>query len=483
MQKRAHLLAPLSLLLALPSAYGQERPNIILIMADDLGWGDVGFNGNDIIETPHLDALASEGMIFDRFYSASAVSSPTRASVLTGRNPYRTGIYTANVGILRCEEVTIPELLAEEDYLTGHFGKWHLGSLTDKEFDANRGRVGVSNIVNPPALHGYDDSFVTESKVPTTDPMIMPENHDGHFWDRLGDSDKKLPYRTYYWKHDGTKETENLEGDDSRVIMDRVIPFIDSAREQDRPFLSVIWFHAPHLPCVATEEYAAMYEGMSVAERNYYGCITALDAQVGRLVEHLKSTGEYENSLIFFCSDNGPERGTPGVTGGFKERKRSLHEGGIRVPAFVVWPSHVKGGKRSSAPCFTSDYLPTVTDILKISNPTHALDGTSIVNILQGERERSKPQVFLIGDRGVIMDGDYKLYASGGVCELYNLRKDPYEERDLSQQYPSRVEVLKKQLESTIDNFRSSFDGDEYGTRSVEMLNQKWEGDQIVIED
>ena len=120
----------------------QKQPNIIFIMADDLGWGDVGFNGNKIIKTPHLDQLANDGIIFDRFYAGCALSSPTRANVLTGRNPFRTGVFTANEGILRPEEITLPELLQQQGYMTGHFGKWHLGTLTYKEKDANRGRAG-----------------------------------------------------------------------------------------------------------------------------------------------------------------------------------------------------------------------------------------------------------------------------------------------------------------------------------------------------
>ena len=152
----------------------KKKPNIILIMADDLGWGDTGYNGNTIIKTPFLDQMAKDGVQFNRFYSASAVCSPTRASVLTGRNPHRTGVFYANQGILRPEEITIPELLKKQNYVTGHFGKWHLGTLTTKQKDANRGKPGNTKEYNPPALHGYDVAFVTESKVPTYDPMKRP---------------------------------------------------------------------------------------------------------------------------------------------------------------------------------------------------------------------------------------------------------------------------------------------------------------------
>ena len=164
-----------------------KLPNIILVMADDMGWGDVGFNGNQIIKTPCLDRLAAEGVRMDRFYSAGPLSSPTRASVLTGRNPFRTGVFSANEGILRPEEITLPELLKQAGYTTGHFGKWHLGTLTCKEIDANRGRPENEHLYNPPAWHGYDVAFVTESKVPTFDPMLKPQTNNGRFWDYIQD--------------------------------------------------------------------------------------------------------------------------------------------------------------------------------------------------------------------------------------------------------------------------------------------------------
>ena len=168
-------------------------------MADDLGWGDTGYNGNPVIKTPQLDAMASEGIRFNRFYSASAVCSPTRASVLTGRNPYRTGVFFANEGILRPEEITIPELLKGEGYLTGHFGKWHLGTLTHTENDANRGRPGNIAEYNPPKLHGYDVAFVTESKVPTYDPMKKPVKGAKTIgWNSLEKDEKYEAYGTYY---------------------------------------------------------------------------------------------------------------------------------------------------------------------------------------------------------------------------------------------------------------------------------------------
>jgi arylsulfatase len=152
-----------------------KRPNIILIMTDDQGWYDAGFNGNTEILTPWTDSLASSGVVFNRFYSASAVSSPTRASLITGRNPLRMNIPYANKGQMKDEEITIPEILKNEGYSTGHFGKWHLGTLTKSVLDANRGgREEFLDEYSIPTEHGYDISFCTESKVPTFDPMVYP---------------------------------------------------------------------------------------------------------------------------------------------------------------------------------------------------------------------------------------------------------------------------------------------------------------------
>ena len=228
-------------LVALPlRAADPSPPNVILCMADDLGWQDVGFNGNDWIQTPHLDKMASQGIRFERFYSASAVCSPTRASCLTGRNSFRTGVFTANNGILRPEEITIAELLKQEGYATGMFGKWHLGTFTEQGRDANRGRPKNAELVNRPDEHGFDVYFATESKVPTYDPMKSPSVKlagSGGYWDPLAAGSPGVAYGTHYWTNAGgpnRQVTKNLEGDDSRVIMDRALPFIEQSVQAAR---------------------------------------------------------------------------------------------------------------------------------------------------------------------------------------------------------------------------------------------------------
>lgn len=468
-----------SLLFSLCGSNAQQaakQPNIILVMADDMGWGDVGFNGNRIIKTPCLDRLAAEGVRMDRFYSAGPLSSPTRASVLTGRNPFRTGVFSANEGILRPEEITLPELLKQAGYATGHFGKWHLGTLTCKEIDANRGRPENEHLYNPPAWHGYDVAFVTESKVPTFDPMLKPQTNNGRFWDYIQDKDTALAYGTFYWDIKGNKVSEGLAGDDSRIIMDRVLPFIDRSVAEEKPFFSVVWFHTPHMPCVAGPEYAALYENYPLEERNYYGCITAMDEQVGRLVSFLKNKQVYENTIILFCSDNGPELNTPGLAGRYQGKKRSLHEGGIRVPAFMVWPDRIKISQVLDEPCSTSDYLPSLLDITGIAYPDgRELDGESFWPLVTGKSlAKKKDLVFCSGRQGAVIRGKYKLYYSEGRSELYDIEDDPYETRDLAEQLPDITKRLRNVLLTQLKSYENSFSGKEYGRESYDKVGQDW---------
>lgn len=450
-----------------------KSPNVILIMCDDLGWGDTGFNGNTKIKTPNLDMLAGKGITFERFYSACAVCSPTRGSCLTGRNPYRYGIPTANSGHMKEEEITFPELLKEEGYATGHFGKWHLGTLTTKVKDANRGKPGDSTHYSIPTMHGYDTYLVTESKVPTYDPMLKPKTFDKekgeslrYGWKAVLNKNEAEPYGTHYWKGEETAETENLEGDNSRVIMDRVIPFIESAVKNNNPFFSVVWFQTPHLPVVADEEMMAQYIQYSYVEQIYYATISGMDEQVGRLWEKLEELGQAENTMIWFCSDNGPERETPGTSGPFRERKRSLYEGGVRVPAFCVFPNGVKAGQKTDFPAFTSDYLPTVLDLLQINYPDNRpLDGISLKDLLNGnDADRETPMGFLFREKMSWVTHEYKLISTdqGETFELYNLLKDPSEKENIIENHKELASGMKNDLMEWIKSVEKSNLGADY---------------------
>ena len=418
---------------------GQERPNIILLMADDQGWGDTGYNGHPHLRTPNLDEMASNGAVFERFYAASAVCSPTRGSVMTGRHPLRYGICHANCGHIKSQEITLGEMVKSVGYTTGHFGKWHLGTLTRDTIEANRGgRPKFDADYGPPWDHGFDASFVTESKVPTWNPMVTPPKSAG---DVSGSLKEGQPFNTSYWTGPKQIVTDNLEGDDSRVIMDRAIPFIEEAVKSEKPFLTVIWFHTPHLPVLAGEEDRSLYSDLSEDEQHYYGVISAMDKQVGRLRDKLKTLGVAENTVLFYTSDNGPEGKsatgrTQGVTNGLKGRKRSLYEGGIRVPGIMEWQGKVQPGTIVEAPCFTSDYFPTIANILGVDleKNDRPYDGIDIMPIVQGDvKQRNKPLAFDFQKQAALMNNEYKIYRAdkGQNFELYNIINDPKEENNL----------------------------------------------------
>jgi arylsulfatase A-like enzyme len=451
-----------------------QRPNFILVMADDLGWGDVGFNGNSTVRTPHLDALASDGLIFDRFYAAAPVCSPTRASVMTGRNPFRMNIHTANSGHLKTEEITLAELLQELGYATGMFGKWHLGTLTTKIEDANRGRPGNTKDYAPPDQHGFDTYFVTESKVPTYDPALKPQRFNTELgeslrygWAAVSKDAEVESYGTAYWS--GPEErvpASLLMGDDTQVIMDRAIKFIQQCVEDERAFLSVIWLHTPHLPVVASETYMDLYRDLSHEEQLYYGTITAMDDQIGILVDRLNELDVLDNTVIWFASDNGPELRTPGNSGGFRGKKRDLYEGGLRVPAFIYAPGFMPGDERTSLPAFTSDYLPTILGQLDQFPPDdRPLDGLDIVPKLKaGMNKRGSGFGFLAPNRKSWVNDQFKLIsnAKNAKFELYDLINDPYEKYDLIDSLPGVAERMEIALNDWIRSCTESALGKDY---------------------
>jgi len=433
-----------------------NRPNIILAMTDDQGWGDTGYNGHPFLKTPTLDAMARSGLRFNRFYSGAPVCSPTRGSAMTGRHPYRYGITFANVGHMRPEEITLAEALKTRGYVTGHFGKWHLGTLTRTEKDSNRGGQRGLQHYAPPWEHGFDVCFSTEAKVPTWNPMLRPGTDQ--------------PYGTAYWTGPETKATENLAGDDSRVIMDRAIPFIRDAVAQGKPFLAVIWFHTPHEPVLAGERYLKMYEGAgSDKERHYFGCLTAMDEQMGRLRDELRRTGVAENTMLWFCADNGPEHKTgPGSAGGLRGRKRDLFEGGIRVPGLLEWPARIPRPRTTDVPCSTCDYFPTVLAALglRMEGQPEPIDGVDLLPLIDGRMdERPRPIAFESGKQIALVDNRRKLITrdKGKTWMLFDLVADPTEANDLAAAHPDVVAGMKEKLETWRVSCQASLAGKDYG--------------------
>ena len=448
-------------------------------MCDDLGYGDTGFNGNEVIRTPHLDTLRSEGARFTRFYAGGPVCSPTRGTCLTGRHYARYGINHANAGCLPCQEISLGNVCRDLGYATGHFGKWHLGTLTTTAPDSNRGGPAHPEVYSPPWEHGFDTCFSTEALAPTWDPGLTPAEGDNR-WGTPG-----TPWKSGYWNEHGERVTDNLRGDDSRVIVDRVEPFIRAAAAAARPFLAVVWFHTPHSPVVAGPAYRALYAQYPEAKQHYYGCVTAMDEQVGRLNALVKEVGLEDETAIWFCSDNGPEgRGDGsfdvrwhGSTGGLRGRKRSLFNGGIGVPALVKWPGVVSPGATYTAPCSTLDYFPTIAETLGYTMPDdRPMDGLSLVPLLSGERtERPRPipYRFFESERAMfgsptlaLLDNRYKfltnLSKGGGEDMCFDVLEDPFEERNLIADRPAYAAEMREQLHAFMDSCRRSHMGKDY---------------------
>ncbi len=429
---------------------GPQQPNIILCMTDDQGWGDTGYNGHPVLRTPHLDQIAKDGIRFDRFYSGAPVCSPTRGSCITGRHPYRYGIPYANTGHMKKDEVTLAEVLRTQGYATGHFGKWHLGTLTTTIKDSNRGRPGNTKHYSPPWVNGFDVCFSTEAKVPT-------------YW-------KDHAYETYgtrYWTGpDAMVPAADISGDDSTLIMDRALPFIRKAAKQKTPFFAVIWFHAPHLPVVSAPPYTDGYN----ENKDYYGCITAMDEQMGRLRKELNSLGIENDTMVWFCSDNGPEgkKNAPGRTKGLKGRKRSLYEGGVRVPGLLMWPKMVTESRIVSMPCSTSDYFPTVLDALGYQLPeakARPYDGVSLLPLIKGTMdERPRPIAFESRNQVSLTGNRYKIYSKnkGKSYELYDLIADQGETTDRADQHPDRLKGMRRMLEEWRQSCKKSAEGRDY---------------------
>ena len=331
-------------------ASAANRPNIVLCMADDQGWGDVAYNGHLVLKTPNLDAMSAAGLRFDRFYAAAPVCSPTRGSVMTGRHPNRFGCFKWGHS-LRPQEDTIAEALKRAGYVTGHFGKWHLGS------------VHPGSPVNPGAS-GFDD-WLSAPNFFENDPVLSREG-----------------------------VAVELQGESSIVTADAAIEFMRKRAKSPEPFLAVVWFGSPHLPHIAVEQDRALYADQPEALQHFYGEITGLDRAVGKLRAELRSLDIHESTLFWYCSDNG---GLPkvGSTGG-RGHKAHVYEGGLRVPGIIEWPERVKLPAVTEVPVSTSDIYPTLLAIAGAEQPDdRPLDGIDISPLIDRKmRERPQPMGF-----------------------------------------------------------------------------------------
>jgi arylsulfatase A len=422
----ALLLAPL--FAAPASAQPKPPPNIVVVLADDLGYGDLACYGHPIIKTPHLDQFAKEGMRFTQCYSAGSVCSPSRSALLTGRTPYRNGVFTwipANEEIhLRTSEITIAKLLKEKGYATAHAGKWHLNG----HFNSPK---------HPqPSDHGYDHWLATQNNA-------GPSHKDPNNFARNG------------------KAVGPMKGFSADLVVDEAIGWLSKERDKARPFFLAVWTHEPHLPIESDPVHQEHYKNIDDADvRQHHGNVTQMDAAFGKLMKALKEMKLEDNTLVFFTSDNGPEGNglkgrTRGSTGGLRGRKRAMYEGGIRVPGLIRWPGVVKAGSVSEAPIVGSDLFPTLCDIVGVAPPKdRVLDGESFLPVLQGKPHgRVKPMYWRYGGapgpKIALRVRDWKILADEKLTafELYNLKDDPKETTDLAKQQPEILDKLRKTLE------------------------------------
>jgi arylsulfatase/arylsulfatase A len=423
-----------------------SRPNVVLILADDQGYGDLGCHGNSLLRTPRLDQLAAESVRLTQFY-VSPVCAPTRASLLTGRYSYRTGVTDTYLGraLLHRDERTLPDVLAAAGYRTGIFGKWHLGDCfplrpTERGFQqslVHRGG-GIGQPSDPPGGEHYFDTIL----------------------ERNGEL---LPTRGYC----------------SDVFTDAALEFIDAAGE--KPFFCYLAFNAPHDPLEVPEEDAAPYllakmraedfpsptggqpiQGAFDAERTarVYGMVANLDRNIGRVLDRLEARSLAEQTIVVFLTDNGPA--FPRYNGGLRGLKGTVYEGGIRVPCFVRWPQRLDPGKRPS-PAAHLDLFPTLLAACDVPMPEGIqLDGVNLLPWLeQPVAEAPRRALFVQWHRGdvpqarracAVREGQWKLVQPQGAgegpflatapWELFDLAADPYETRDLAAEEPQVVERL-----------------------------------------
>lgn len=448
-----------------------ERPNIVLVMGDDHGYGDCGFTGHPFVQTPNLDAMAKEGVVFNRFYASCPVCSPTRAAVMTGRHAFRVNV--PNHGhYLRPREVTIAEAFRDAGYVTGHFGKWHIGSVQPDSRTS-------------PGGQGFDE-WMSGLNFFDNDPYL---SHNGE-----------------YVKHKGAG---------SVIATDATVNFLTKHACNEKPMLAVLWLPSPHDPFgeipANIDGAATLYDNEKTKKAGYYREITLLDQQIGLLRDTLRVLKIADNTILFYCSDNG---GLVDATAGGRGRKGSIYEGGLRVPAVLEWPGKF-GAAKVDAVASTTDLLPTMASLAGIDfKPPHPLDGIDFSPVLVGKKFERPPIGFWHGfqngestwsDRiikslktanetdqpnphparilknvddypafekdthrghAAWLDWPWKLHrikkGETVSLELYDLVADPEETNDLSADQPDRVGQMDVALKAWQNSVLSSWEGNDY---------------------
>jgi len=418
-------IAVVTLLAQAPSAAPTaepQRPNVLLIMTDDQGYGDLGFHGNDKIDTPVLDRLAKESVRFDRFF-VCPYCTPTRAALMTGRYPLRTGAAAVTRGLetVRSEEVTIAEVLRSAGYATGCFGKWHIGE----------------HYPSHPNGQGFEEFFG------------MAQGHwDNYFDPVLEHNGRMVPTHGFI----------------TDVLTDYALRFVEQHR--DRPFFCYLPYNAPHTPHQVPDRYFDKYvgRGLGTREAAIYGMVENVDENVGRLLRKLDELGLADRTIVFFLSDNGAE-GPEGsrYNAGMRGMKGTVHEGGMRVPLFVRWPGHFRPDTVVKPIAAHVDLLPTIAELCGVETPrTLPLDGRGLVPLLTGQcRDWPDRMIFartsgwrsvLSYDQPVVRDlhtlgktvrtQRWRAVNEGEGWQLYDMPNDPSEKHDVAAEHPDVVARL-----------------------------------------
>ncbi len=408
----------------------EARPNVVIFLADDLGCGDLACYGHPVIKTPNLDRFAREGMRFTQCYAACPVCSPSRSAILTGRTPYRNGVFTwipAGSDIhLRKSEITLATLLKKAGYATCHAGKWHLNGKFNSAEQPQ------------PSDHGYDWWFATQNNA-------GPSHKDPANFVRNG------------------KRVGKLKGFSAQLVAEEAVNWLKNERDAKKPFFLTVWTHEPHLPIESDPRFTRLYPDLLEKDADHaqhHANVTQLDDAFGTVTRALDDLKLTDSTFVFFTSDNGPEgdgktKRTRGSTGGLRGRKRAVYEGGIRVAGLARWPGRVKPGSTCDQPVIGSDLFPTVCAIAGAAVPSdRPIDGTSLLPAFDDKAvERTIPMYWRYHAAPGMMKiamrkGDWKIVSDVGLTrfELYNLRDDARETTDLAGKEPKRLEEMKEAL-------------------------------------
>lgn len=421
------LISLVFVLLASPFATAAP-PNIVIFLADDLGWGDLACYGNPLIQTPHLDAFAKQGCRLTQCYAACAVCSPSRSAILTGRTPYRNGVFDwireGSDVHLRTREIALPRILKAKGYNTCHVGKWHLNGKFNSPEQPQ------------PNDHGYDWWLGTQNNA-------APSHQNPDNFVRNG------------------KPVGRVEGYSAPFVVGEAIDWLKHHRDPAEPFLLAVWTHEPHYPIKSDPEFKKLYPQLKDdVQVEHHANVTQLDFAFGKLMKTLDEMKLTDNTFVIFTSDNGPEGDgikSPGrgSTGGLRGRKRAIYEGGIRVPALVRWPGHVKPETTSDVPVIGTDISPTICAITGAEMPKdRVIDGGNLLPALEGKPvERSRPLYWRCaiapGDmKTAFRIGDWKVVANEPLTkfELYNVKEDWQEKSDLASAEPAKLAEMTAAL-------------------------------------